>query len=617
MNQPNDDLDPDVANILDRATPDRDVPEGLLAGARRKRRRRHATLGGAAAIVAVALAVPIVMQLGQSDIITAGPAETPTPAATLANPCLESPRPEPSGAVEEGAERAWFCGDHVPDQADYAWGTMGPLEALETDPDRLVELWHNADDLPADIACTEEYTLSYALVFEYGDGGRKVLQGELHGCRTTTDGQSLRDGGQELFDLARELWAEQRAASPDLVNPYRPCLTSGFIMTPALEDVTGGALCRNDDEDPSAAATELPEDLVARIRDDILETAAAVDATAPGPGNTGWTLELATRFAESIRLSTNDGLTYEWLSGNQPMRWEPDPELAEAIAVQLDGVAPDPGSAPGPTATSPSSTEAPQPWLPERCTVSGDGIPSSPLDVDETPDAIWICPAVTDDWTLAVVPPVEPLTTRLPEAVELLQDLDAADPSAECESDLGVTYLVVHLYADGAQRVVQVEDFGCRDVIAGEDVLGGRGYFDGLQELWRAQRADSEEMHGRPGPLCPELHSTMPIDHTGRIVGGSYCEIDADAVPAETVEHELDPDLAFEIHAALQGATVLDEPGDISQTRSLVLLTMHGDPFTMWRIDDGRWVTWTQEGAWLGTTLSDGTQAALDALSEG
>lgn len=612
--------DPRIREVLDTITPNRDAPKGLLAGARRKRQQRQAVVGGVAALFTVALMVPAASWFAQ-DNITANPAATETPVPEvftgLTNPCLEEEQPTWAGSPTAGAERVWLCGDFSPGEAGNPWGAMGPLEPLVGGVDDLVTAWENFEPLPANSACTMEYTLAYTLVFDYADGTQRNLRGELHGCRTTSDGQDNRQGGQELFDLALTKWNEQREAYPELVNPYRACMAGRSIMGVELSDVTRGAVCAIEGGF-NVPDGEVLEGLVADIRDSLLESASQADPAGSSVNGTGWSLELANQFADTIRLNTDDGQTFEWWADSGLMRWEAPPELAEAIAAHLEMPA-NPGtqepSNPDPVNPPEVVEPAPQPFLPEECTLTGDGVFTSPLETGEEPTAIWLCPVPLEGLPLSHVPPIEPLTVDTGEAVGLLRDLEPLGPDVACTADLGITYTIVHTYADGSQRVVQFEDFGCHGVtVDGEQLGGGGQYFEELHDLWRSQRAASEAMHGRPGPLCPELHSTMGVDHTERFIGGSAC-LSADG---EVLDQELDPDLAFTIHAALQDAQTIDvSEMTFDGQRSLVLLTAHGDPFTLQNAEGSTWVTWSSNGQWLGVTFPDELQARVDGALAG
>lgn len=614
--------DPEVSKVLDQVTPHRDAPTGLLAGARRKRQQRRILGGGAAALLTVALMVPVVTHLLSQENITTTPATTPTPVpeefAGLTNPCLDSTTMSEaiymSDPPEQGAQRAWLCGDyHQASLSSFSGtnGAMGPLEPLVNDADRLIEEWEGFEPLPPDIACTMEYTLTYTVIFDYEDGTQRALQGELHGCRSVGSGEQRREGGEELFNLAIGLWEDQREAYPDLENPYVPCQADRSLMDTALEDVNRGAVCTID-ETGMPESSALSDELVARIRDALITEAETLDPMDQQVTEPRQALELATGFADPLRLVTNTGEVYEWWDGDDLLRWEPSAELQDSIAVALDEVGtggdtdPDPGTTEKPPVDPVDPPEAAQPWLPEACLLTGDGVITSPVPAEGTPDEIWLCPAAVDGLDLTVVPPAEPLVLGVDQAVAALRGLEPMNPEQGCTADLGPAYYVVHNYPDGTQHVVEYQDYGCRGVTAGDDVLGGTDYFDTLKQLWQDQRSALNEPVERPAPLCPDLFATMPVSHTDEFVAGSLCDLETDLR-----EIPIAPEVVEELNGQLDDASDLTDFEIEYLPQQLVLVNYFGDPYTLLRTTEG----WIYQGALEGpqaVTFTPELQAQLD-----
>lgn len=636
MNDSHDDRADAVSDVFERVTPHRDVPEGLLAGARRKRQQRRLAASGVAALVVLGLAVPLAALMSQQNTIPANPASTSTPLPPefqgLTNPCLDPDQslPEPTGALETGATRVWLCGDYVAGDELSASGMIGPLEPLVNDVDQLIETWESYDPLAEDIACTMEYRLTYNLVFDYDDQTQRVLRGELHGCRTLSDGTTNRSGGEELFDLAVGMWQEQRDALPEFENPYVPCRVASSIMSADLEDVNRGSLCVLSDDGSQQDSARLPDDLVEQVRDAI---AAEAEPVAPEDQvvfeDRRW-LELVTRFADPIRLNTDaTGEVYEWWADEGLMRWEPSTELQEALAVLADELGSsgqddnaDPGTPMGtgsnqdpqqlPEPFDPAELERLTPWAPEICQEAVDGeMQTSAIPAEGEPEEIWLCAQNTTGERLSVVPPAEPLTLGVSEAMAALRGLDSpVEPDQGCDADLGAAYYVVHVYPDGSQHAVEVRLYGCRDVVVGEETFAGAvEYFDILQELWAFQRAELDEPVERPAPLCPQLSSSMPIQHTDEFTSGSMCRI----VDGQVDELPLDAGLVTQVSSELDGATVDPASQGFGTGNSVVLVTRFGDPYLLLQAQ-GSWLSYVPDGSVLTVTFSPEVEAQLDEL---
>ncbi|SDL24433.1 hypothetical protein [Tessaracoccus oleiagri] len=255
----------ELREAFQRQAPPAPPTHGWADRARAKQRRRRAA-GGAVALGAVTLlAVPLgIALLGNTGepVVPAEPAPT-FPTITAAELC--DPFVPPSETADENIvaidelpdapARVWLCPD-APDVSNVVF----PDEPL-TDPDAVSEAIATFNSYPdidlAAIMCTEEYRMTYTAVFEYLDGQRLPVRGELHGCRLLYTGPAdevhAREGGEEFLNTLTGLWATQRAES-DVSARLGPEACTGPTLVPAEPAaVVGGFVCA---VGPSGAAPE-------------------------------------------------------------------------------------------------------------------------------------------------------------------------------------------------------------------------------------------------------------------------------------------------------------------------------------------------------------------------
>lgn len=225
--------------------------EGWADKVRTRRRRRHIGAGVAAGVLAVGLAVPLGATLLRQPVQVASPAETQPPAVSpvsAADVCADAaemvakrdPAQYADEGVKEGAARVWLCGD----------GTFGgPFEPLTVGVDEAVQAFLGSPMAPQDQACTMEYRMAYTAVFEYPDGTKVPVTGELHGCRNLADGASTRSGGEEFLTTLKDLWTAQRAADDYSIKIAPPCSDQTTSILPFdPQNVIGVQVCSLDGE---------------------------------------------------------------------------------------------------------------------------------------------------------------------------------------------------------------------------------------------------------------------------------------------------------------------------------------------------------------------------------
>ncbi|MCC2591930.1 hypothetical protein LKO27_00600 [Tessaracoccus sp. OS52] len=337
--------------------PESPAPDGWAAGALRRRRNRNITLAGMAGVLALALAVPVGLNLGDDPRIVANPAEssseTPTP---LQSPSPELPAPaapttfgaaacfDEAGQLvqgneqtqlRDGAVRAWLCGDA---SAENSAGTVGPLEGLETGVDQIYQFVDSQPELDiAAIMCTAEYSLAYRVVLEYGDGSTEVVNGETHGCQTINYGTTYREGGVEFLDVLKGLWRDQRsgADTPTELQTNPPCQPASSMLVPALKDTLFVFLCADSPSGNMSGQSPLDPYLAAGVKREIESN--SVKGQPAGPGN-AW-LTMVDGWGDWLQLTSPDRGESFWYTDAEGVTWTwaPSPELkAELQPIMMD-----------------------------------------------------------------------------------------------------------------------------------------------------------------------------------------------------------------------------------------------------------------------------------------
>ena len=468
-------MNDDYSDAFKSIIPEAPSSDGWADGARRKRHNRGRAMAGVAAAAAIALVVPLSLTMGGNATLIATPGKSETPSPQVAGPspdpatdapgaaaCWEAPmqarRATPEGATD-GAVRAWLCGDA--DVSGIALGTIGPLEPLVEGVDQIIDFIQSQQTLDESglNVCTEEYTLAYRVVLDYGDGTSHVVPGELHGCKTIDDGPTVRTGGQELYDLALDLWREQREETGDgdgaFLAPDCPPQTEALQNLLPVEIVTGfTCVLQGEGGFVTGTLNQLPDDLVDAIRMGI-----SADSK-PGQGEDGsdYFVTMTGAWGDSLLLRRLDDGVLAWTGSDGPMLWAPPADvLAQLDALARSGSN---GSVGGPEPSEPTSVAQP-----EGC----EGVVprdrrATESEVRELPDSterIWLCDGgVTMEGGSGV--PFEPLVADdlVAEAVEAFNSLSPAEPDRVCTLDAGPSYIVVYEDSDGGRQEAGLELFG-------------------------------------------------------------------------------------------------------------------------------------------------------------
>ncbi len=643
--------DPEISDNLHRIVPDDLSTAGLVDGARKKRNKRKGAVGAVAALAIVGLAVPVAINL-QDDSIIAQPAatsspspdgqqtEVPAPVSVLpgAQACYnEDGTPiswtqTESAPAEPGAVKAWLCGDYSPETGQ---GSVGPIEPLTSGLDDIVANVQSADVIDLTVTtCMSDYLLSFNTVLEYADGTRRIIGGDRHGCQATYDGGVARAGAEDFYGELITAWEKQRET--DTGDWAVPALCPG--PTPLMQwagDAVQGAICAEDvDGSGGRSAAYLDDELLESVVGTAFTVLETMEENPPStsPEQRYW-ITVSNKFSDHVTFVRHeDGVFGASDSDGNQWFWEPTPELAarldEALAnagssnVPPAGQPVDPSTVPGGPATPVApgtplgNVEGTQPWVADACQAAASGelmstdIPDGVLP--DGADRVWLCTNGVAMMGGAPVPPMEALDDAdlVSDALTAFNSLEPLPADQPCTMELGPSYLVMHEYSDGTRYAVEVQDYGCDSVVAGDTVNGNSGlYMDTLLDLWGTQRTDRATQQTRPGPLCPLTSSVFaPAPDEATFTSGVACVGwgDIDGVSKLSGEEVALPEgLVSEIATQLAEAPL--EPADIGfDGDSIVLMTTAGDPFVLQHQGDGTFV-WSKDestGVWkpTGTT---------------
>ncbi len=329
----------DIHDLFTANAPEEPSTQGWADAVRGRRRRRRVVTGVASGGLAVALAVPLGATLLNRPAQIASPAKAST--LTAAEVCADA-RTQAEAfatlggeALQEGAVRAWLCGDEQTEEGS-AFGTAGPTYPITQGVDEAIAWYLDAPEADPMAACTMEYILTYTVAFEYEDGSIAPVQGQLHGCRTVTDGATIRSGGDELYALLQDLWADNRGE--DFVAEVEPCTmtaTMGEVADPA--DATSAALCQADAEG-NRVASRLTAEQASAVGLSVSETATTAPDAITYPDRVT-TLQLFDAAGSLLSLDALDDGSFLFYDGDAARVWTPGAELRaeleEAAALPL------------------------------------------------------------------------------------------------------------------------------------------------------------------------------------------------------------------------------------------------------------------------------------------
>ncbi|AQP50535.1 hypothetical protein [Tessaracoccus flavescens] len=377
-----------LGNAFKSVIPEPPTSEGWAQGARRRRRNRQVAVSMATAAAVTAVALPVALNLPQFNspqvaspeptavtasptptAVTPSPSPSPTSTPTSSPPPSEAPSSPPAQTASQpdlgpaiaqlgaaacfdegarqvdsseggkpltrGAVRAWLCGD-----APEGMGTVGPVDALTTDVDRILDFFNDQPALDsANKDCGYEYSTVVRVVLEYDDGSTTVVKGAEEGCSELTDGHTQKQSGDFVAAMV-DLWKAQRAdlaeMGPELEFLPHMCLPAQYsLIQGKVGDAVGGVACVG--ETPADAKwVDLSEDLARRIGE---EAAKATQEEAVQMGTMRWVV-LSTAWGDQIALERQDDGSYQFRDGDRVMTWTPSASVAaelDPVFARLDG----------------------------------------------------------------------------------------------------------------------------------------------------------------------------------------------------------------------------------------------------------------------------------------
>lgn len=275
------------------------------------------------------------------------PADTAAPPSDGDKPAMDPAEGDLPGAVacyddngenrtldaavraEEGAVRAWLCGD-----APGGYGTVGPMEPLVGDIDAiladLAALPERTDDPP------QEQAGLYRVVFEYEDGSFSIVEGDDQPEGSVWIGEEERVGGEQFLNQVRGRWLDQRLAVGPPDEDAAPHATAcpapdHYIVAHPIEDVSGGWICAGNSEELTALPMD-PE-LAELIAGELRANSTPSEANLPA---TGTSLSLMVPWGEATVLKMLDNEPgFLWISDQGGMKYEPSPEVGDAIGKAI------------------------------------------------------------------------------------------------------------------------------------------------------------------------------------------------------------------------------------------------------------------------------------------
>ena len=350
--------------------------DGFVPGARRKRRNRQLIAGGGVAALALAVAIPMAINLSGQETMVASPVPSPTATSAPSTPTeptetpSETPTQTPSttadpGAVvvdlepaRDGMPGAWACyqedgktpldaantGPDLPTglarvflcgDAPDGYMTVGPLDPLVVDPDRVVELFQAQPDYvkpeekeDPEANCGYESSSFYRLILEYKDGDKRVITYQHESCQPVTDGTTQK-AGEGFQEKIAELWADQRATATTTSDPLVGALCPALefsVLPVTLDDTVAGIACSAQDGIQTSRTT-FDGDLAARIA-----AAAKAEGVAGNPDGLSedW-IVLTDTWGDQFPMRRADDGAYFFRGDTEMMLWTPAPELAAEI----------------------------------------------------------------------------------------------------------------------------------------------------------------------------------------------------------------------------------------------------------------------------------------------
>ncbi|MDO5736832.1 MAG: LytR C-terminal domain-containing protein [Propionibacteriaceae bacterium] len=313
----------EISETLNRVVPSRDVPEGVLAGARRRRRRTRVAAGGAAVALVTALTVSLGLTMGNSNQqVVATPAPSPSTNAASAQLEPEACRDAavttlPDNQLPDGAIRVWLCGG--PSDSFGGIHYVGAPEPLTSNVADAVAAFNAVPSAVGAMSCTPNNSIGYTVVYEYPDGGVHTVEGSLGGCEAVLSSGTHRGDARGYLEALRGLWNDQRITLGTVFDAdVQVCSSRTSVMGVGIADMTRAYACGPiEGRDPAKDSVQIPlsDELVADI----------VKEIGPRDGMVGL-LPGVTMAAPSLVFLSAEGDPLTILGTPEGYRWyDPEP----------------------------------------------------------------------------------------------------------------------------------------------------------------------------------------------------------------------------------------------------------------------------------------------------
>ncbi len=340
----------EISKTLDRVVPHREVPKGLLAGARRRRQRVRTLTGAAAVALVAALAIPLGMTMGGSNHqVLATPAPTAMNTASHDEYCnvdadgRMATSDLPNNTLPNEPQAVWLC--------SAIRQPMEPLVGKEATQQVVDSFQELSTSPPNDRLPTASY--SY-LVVVYPDGRHYVVQvdrGHPFEVVWGAERQHVRRSSPEWVVNLEKLWVEQRDHNPQ--DP--PIAPSGGVCDYITRSLgrpidrydEGGALCtitRTDAGDSKTVEVPASPQLIADVHAEAQEFSVPwlPDEDNPLRVWEGDAILLVDDYGDRTLLIRGSGDRWYWREGGDVLKWTPSPDLAARLAQTFEEGRPSP-----------------------------------------------------------------------------------------------------------------------------------------------------------------------------------------------------------------------------------------------------------------------------------
>lgn len=236
--------------------------------------------------------------------------------------------------VRSGAVGIWLCGDLGSGGLNHPMGTRGPQEPLIQNASGAVLAYERLRKV-SQVDCAGTQTQTFSAVFVYDDGQRAKAFGDLGGCGSVGDGQTISNEGARFLEELLRLWTQQRSAGyVEPGDPVSECATASMIEADPSKAVSAMWCSRGLESDhrgggsPWLAEGPIPTDV-------LLEVVGGLGDTTAAHVGEEWNgrafIMLEDSFGDVSALQSLGAGRYLLSQGGSLSIYTPSPDLAETL----------------------------------------------------------------------------------------------------------------------------------------------------------------------------------------------------------------------------------------------------------------------------------------------